>query len=75
MKEQAARINIIHQKEFLWPSAAIWEQLLERKKEQLCPSQETKEELMCLEGCECSQYTSGTRMDGSKEMKLSWKRF
>ena len=27
---------------FLWQSTAIWEQLLERKKEQLCPSQETK---------------------------------
>ena len=42
MKEQAARIKSIHQEEFLLQSA-IWEQLLERKKEQLCPSQETKE--------------------------------
>ena len=45
MKEQAARIQNKQQEEFLWQSTAIWEQLLERKKEQLCPSQETKEEL------------------------------
>ena len=45
MKEQAARIKSIHREELLLQSTAIWEQLLERKKEQLCPSQETKEEL------------------------------
>ena len=44
MEEQAARIKSIHQEEFLLQSTAIWEQSLERKKEQLCPSQETKGE-------------------------------
>ena len=32
MNEQAVRIEIIHQEEFLWQSAATWERLMERKK-------------------------------------------
>ena len=44
-KEHAARIKSIHQEECLLQSTAIWEESLERKKEQLCPSQGTKGEL------------------------------
>ena len=33
MKEQAVRIECIHQEEFLWQSTATWEQLLERERE------------------------------------------
>ena len=45
MKEQAVRIERIHQEEFLWQSTATWEQLWEQKKGRLSRSQEMKEEL------------------------------
>ena len=51
MKEQAVRIRSIHHVEFLWQSTATLEQMLESKKEQKCPSQETKEELPGLGKC------------------------
>ena len=45
---------------------------MERKKEQLRPSQGTRVELpmsekMYVEGCECLQHTFGTRRDGRKK--------
>ena len=42
MKEQAVRIERIHQEEFLWQSTATWEQLWEQKKGRLSRSQEMK---------------------------------
>ena len=45
MREQAVRIERIHQEEFLWQSTATWEQLREQKKWRLSRSQEMKDEL------------------------------
>ena len=44
-KERAMRIVITHQEEFMRQSAATWEQLLERRKEQLHQSPETRGDL------------------------------
>ena len=51
MKERALKIESIRQEEFLWQSTAIWEQLLERKKEQLCPSQERRKNCVGMGKC------------------------
>ena len=45
MKGQAVRIESRRQEEFLLQATATWEELLERKKEQLRQSQETRVEL------------------------------
>ena len=42
LKEQAMRIERMHQEEFLWQSTATWEQLWGQKTERLSQSQEMK---------------------------------
>ena len=79
MEEQAAWVKSIHQEEFLWQSTAIWEQLLERKKEQLRQSQEIRKSCPGLGKCTwrdanvCSILLAHGGLV-PKKWKLSWKR-
>ena len=72
------RIVSTCREESLSQAAAIWEQLLAKKKERLPRSQAMRAELtkhgMCEEVCESFPNTSGTRKVGHREMKLGWRR-
>ena len=78
MKEQAARIKSIHQEEEFFVAidsnlgAAVGGQ---EGAVMSIPGNEGRiAQVWVNEGCECLQHTSGTRRDGSQEMKPSWKR-